>query len=293
MNGPLVTARRRLSVACATLAAAVGGSLVPAGVGSTAAADTNTITWHGRTWNVLVAGPNPELPTRQAHFLRENVGISNGNLIILTRRHCTAGAPTRTNARVATCGKKNNTKYSSGRVELPGQLAGVRRFSVSFRARMPARSASGARQALWMTNTLYDCTQSQWGEFDNLEWYTKEPRRARQTAHMGCQGSRTAQQDARPAIDRSAFHTWRVQRRGTVIRFFQDGRLTQKVVCGKGRFAGTGDCSAILNNAYTMIMQGEVFSAEPDPAKLLEGPRDGQPFPVMRMVVSGFKITVD
>lgn len=210
----------------------------------------------------------------QANYGVRNVSVSDGKLRIVTQRHCVksnSSPLTSKNARTGKCPKGKKTRYSSGRVSIA--MPQYTNFKVSFRAKLPSNAVTGTRTALWMRNASPYCPDvpkdsrpTNLGELDALEWYGRTKTTSHSVTHMACKSptkTATLQNGNTRSVSYQKWHTWSVERRGKTIRYRMDGKqIAESHVCGKGSFGkvSSSKCTAILNQPWTLIMNGEVFA---------------------------------
>lgn len=252
-------------------------------------------------WTTVKPADNkPVNPKSRAYFRLANVKVTNNNLVIRSMRHCIAGKPTeKTKAHPAKCGSKENTKYSTGRVQKMLVPPNAGNWRVTFKAKMPQGAAAGTRSALWMLNThgvdgycKDKEVKSNFGEMDVLEWYSAKGREKTSTAttHLTCNGSTfISEGGARSFVGSpAAFHDWSVTRSGLALTYRMDKKIVLTQKCGKGKLTKVKDCKKILDSGWQAIMQGEVFK------RGLKGdafvtPDWTKPFPTISLVIRDVK----
>ena len=241
-----------------------------------------------------------EAGTRQGRYLKENVRLENGNLVILARRHC--DAPTDANETAGLCwGHPAEAQYSVGRAHLQGFGMAGDDFEWGFVATVPQDAAGGARSALWLLNDWHaDYCDDTYAEIDVLEWYSSTDD-ARSTTHATCvwnpdrtttkatvgAGTPTDDPDASP-IDWTRPHAWTVRKRTDEVRrtveltYLLDGKAFSTHSC-----TSTGltfeTCDAAFSEGWQGILQTAVFSGR---RGVFTGPDAAARFPGQRLVIS-------
>jgi hypothetical protein len=109
-------------------------------------------TWRAFTFQTYLGDAACETH-RQGTYLGSGVAVdAAGDLVISVRRHCTAGPVAEdTPVSEAAC-EVGRARYSVGRVRLADFRVPATDFEWGFEARLPERSAPGARSALWLVN---------------------------------------------------------------------------------------------------------------------------------------------
>jgi hypothetical protein len=241
-----------------------------------------------------------EAGTRQGRYLKENVTLEDGNLVISARRHC--GAPTDANETAGSCeGHPGGTQYSVGRAHLQGFAMAGEDFEWGFVATVPQGAADGARSALWLVNEWHaEYCDDTYAEIDVAEWYSSTDD-ARSTTHATCvwnpdrtttkatvgAGDPMDAPDASP-IDWTRPHTWTVRKRTDEVRraveltYLLDGKAFSTQSCvSKGLTFET--CDAAFSEGWQGIVQTAVFSGR---RGFFTGPDAAAEFPTQRLVIS-------
>ncbi len=239
-----------------------------------------------------------EAGTRQGRYLKENVRLESGRLVILARRHC--DTPTDANETAGPC-LGRAAQYSVGRAHVQGfGMAGVD-FEWSFVAKVPQDAAGGARSALWLLNDWRsEYCDDTYAEIDVLEWYSSTDD-ARSTTHATCTwnpdltttkasvgtGTPADASDA-PPVDWTRPHTWTVRKRTDEVRrtvevtYLLDGKAYSTHSCTSAGLTFE-TCDAAFSEGWQGILQTAVFSGPDGP---FTGPDAAAGFPTQRLVVS-------
>lgn len=250
-----------------------------------------------------------------------------GALRITTRRHCVPGGDVAKYVKqhqklppthAGPCDKKGQTAYSSGRVqrEVYKLLDGM---TLSFTAKMPAKSVKGTRAALWAVAGGYcdndsatpQGDKSNLAEYDVLEWYSMKPQQSTSSTHLTCDMSRAQKKGvsqflsktkvvpASTAPDMRKSHTFSVTRKGDRLIYAIDGKVRARQQCGKKPLQETRagmaklNCASLLDQDFTAIMQGEVFGWNPKQKNSkFNGPDPTKRFPTQHLVISKVTLSV-
>ena len=144
-------------------------------------------------WQYYTGGENHS----QAYYLSdaESVRVADGQLEIVTRRHCTDGNPQPDAAsHPAPCPTGTATKYSSGYLQSRGYHAPDRGRLIVL-ATLPPRQR-GLWPAIWLRNGRPWCTAG-YGELDTMEWWYDDQngdpiwQQYTVTTHATCAGDQT------------------------------------------------------------------------------------------------------
>ncbi len=232
---------------------------------------------------------------RQGKYLASGVSVdAAGDLVISARRHCTAGPVVEdTPVSEAPCDGVP-AQYSVGRVRLADFRVPATDFEWGFEARLPQRSAPGARSALWLVNLEQVHCAPEWGELDVLEWYSSRPDLPETATHATCTDATFTSWHHKPATwdwgpgGRAGFHQWAVRKETTTgpggrtitISYLYDGRVTAADTCQEKLPSAT--CQAVLDIAWTAILQTAVFGDDTGP---FLRPADDADFPTQELVV--------
>ena len=185
-------------------------------------------------------------------------------------------------------------QYSVGRVRLTDFRVPATDFEWGFEARLPERSAPGARSALWLTNLAQIYCDPLWGELDVLEWYSSRPDHPEAATHATCTDATYASWHHKPATwdwgagGRTGFHTWAVRKetisgpggRTVTLSYLYDGRVHAVDTCQEQLPSST--CNAVFDTSWTAILQTAVFAD--DSAPFLR-PADVEAFPTQELVI--------
>ena len=231
---------------------------------------------------------------RQGAYLGSNVMVdAAGDLVISARRHCTSGPVGEdTPADEAPCDV--GAQYSVGRVRLTDFRVPATDFEWGFEARLPERSAPGARSALWLVNLAQIYCDPRWGELDVLEWYSSRPDVPEAATHATCTDATYASWHHKPATwdwgagGRNGFHTWAVRKETTTgpggrtvtLSYLYDGRVHAVDTCQEQLPSST--CTAVFDTSWTAILQTAVFADDSGP---FLRPADGDAFPTQELVI--------
>ena len=232
---------------------------------------------------------------RQGAYLGSNVVVdAAGDLVISARRHCTSGPVVEdTPVSEAPC-ESGPAQYSVGRVRLADFRVPATDFEWGFEARLPERYAPGARSALWLVNLEQVYCAPEWGELDVLEWYSSRPDLPETATHATCTDATHVSWHHKPATwdwgtdGRAGFHRWAVRKettsgpdgRAVTLTYLYDGRVTAVDTCREQLPSAT--CDAVLDTAWTAILQTAVFADDSGP---FLRPVDGDRFPTQELVV--------
>jgi len=251
-------------------------------------------TWRAFTFQTYLGDARCETH-RQGTYVASGVSIdAAGDLVISARRHCSAGAVVEgTSVSEAPC-EGVQPQYSVGRVRLADFRVPATDFEWGFEARLPEPSAPGARSALWLVNLEQVYCAPEWGELDVLEWYSSRPDLPETATHATCTDATYESWHHKPATwdwgsgGRSGFHRWAVRKESTTgpggrtitLSYLYDGRVTAVDTCQDKLPATT--CDAVLDTAWTAILQTAVFADESGP---FTRPVYDLPFPTQELVV--------
>jgi len=247
-------------------------------------------TWRGFTFQKHLGDAACE-SHRQGAYLGSNVAVdADGNLVISARRHCTSDVVTEdTPADESPC-LAHQPQYSVGRMRLTDFRVPATDFEWGFDARLPDRSAPGARSALWLINLDQISCDPLWGELDVLEWYSSRPDLPEAATHATCTDSAYASWHHKPGTwawgngGRTGFHHWAVRKettRGTVtLSYLYDDHIYATDTCAKRLPAPT--CKAVLDPGWTAILQTAVFGDETGP---FTRPEASDAFPTQELVI--------
>jgi len=249
-------------------------------------------TWRSFTFQKYLGDAGCEAH-RQGRYLGSNVTVNpDGDLVISARRHCTSGPVAEdTPVAEAPC---TSPRYSLGRVRLTDFRVPATDFEWGFEARLPDRSAPGARSALWLVNLDQIYCHPLWGELDVLEWYSSRPDLPESATHATCTDAaytswhHTPDTWAWSADGRTGFHRWAVRKQtshgpaGTTVtlRYLYDGRVYATDTCQDQLPSAT--CDAVLGRGWTAILQTAVFADDSGP---FTRPAEGEPFPTQDLVI--------
>ena len=258
------------------------------------------ITWRSFTFQTYLGDARCETH-RQGTYLASGVSIdAAGDLVISARRRCTADAVIEaTPVSEAPC-EGVQPQYSVGRVRLADFRVPATDFEWGFEARLPERSAPGARSALWLVNLQQVHCAPEWGELDVLEWYSSRPDLPEAATHATCTDATYKSWHHKPATwdwgsgGRSGFHRWAVRKESTTgpggrtitLSYLYDGRVTAVDTCQDKLPATT--CDYVLDTAWTAILQTAVFGDDSGPFRR---PADEEPFPTQELVVRNMWVT--
>jgi hypothetical protein len=241
-----------------------------------------------------------EAGTRQGKYLKENVRLEDGSLVILARRHC--DTPTDANETTGSCpGQPGGTQYSVGRAHLLGFGMAGADFEWGFVATVPQDAAEGTRSALWLINEWHaEYCDDTYAEIDVLEWYSSTDD-ARSTTHATCTwnpdltttkatvgaGSPADDPHASP-VDWTRPHTWTVRkrtdraRRTVELTYLLDGKAFSTQSCTSKGLTFEA-CDAAFSEGWQGIVQTAVFSGL---TGSFAGPDVAAGFPTQRLVIS-------
>lgn len=228
---------------------------------------------------------------RQGTYLGSNVAVDpSGDLVISTRRHCTTEPVSENTPSFEGPCPTTQSQYSVGRVRLARFEVPDTDFEWGFEARLPADHAPGARSALWLINLDRIHCEELWGELDVVEWYSSRPDVPESATHLTCRDSTYASwHHKRSTWDwgeagSSGFHRWAVRKQvqgdKTVISYLYDDRVHATDTC-EDRLS-PGDCAAVLDRAWTAILQTAVFADDDGP---FTRPADDGSFPTQELVI--------
>src|SRR6478735_7129215 len=251
-------------------------------------------TWRTFTFQTYLGDARCETH-RQGTYLGSGIGVdAAGDLVISARRHCTAD-PVVEEAPVSEAPCVGvPAQYSVGRVRLADFRVPATDFEWGFEARVPERSAPGARSALWLVNLEQVYCAPEWGELDVLEWYSSRPDLPETATHATCTDATYASWHHKPATwdwgsgGRAGFHRWAVRKETTTgpggrtitLSYLYDGRVTAVDTCQEKLPSTT--CDAVLDSAWTAILQTTVFGDDTGP---FLHPADEDPFPTQELVI--------
>jgi hypothetical protein len=232
---------------------------------------------------------------RQGNYLGSDVVVdAAGDLVISARRHCTTGPVDEgTPADEAPCAV-GQARYSVGRVRLTDFRMPATDFEWGFEAKMPDRSAPGARSALWLVNLDQVYCDPLWGEMDVLEWYSARPDLPEAATHATCTDATYTSWHHKPATwdwgagGRTGFHRWAVRKETTTgpggrtvtLSYVFDGRVHAVDTCQEK--LPTSTCDSVLDTSWTAILQTAVFGDDSGP---FLRPADGDAFPTQELVI--------
>ena len=251
-------------------------------------------TWRAFTFQTYLGDAACETH-RQGTYLASGVSVdAAGDLVISARRHCTAGPVAEdTPVTEAPC-EGDRAQYSVGRLRLADFRVPATDFEWGFEARLPERSAPGARSALWLVNLEQVYCAPEWGELDVLEWYSSRPELPEAATHATCTDATYASWHHKPATwdwgtrGRTGFHRWAVRKETTAgpggrtvtLSYLFDGRVHAVDTCQEKLPSAT--CAAVLDTAWTAILQTAVFGDDSGP---FLRPSDHADFPTQELVI--------
>ena len=168
----------------------------------------------------------------QGRYLARNTSVSNGNLHILTERHCTTNGelPSDSNRSSAPCPTGTKTVYSSGQVKTDYNWTSGK---IEIRAKMPKTTQSGLWSGYWLRQQGKWCT-NQYGEIDILEWYS-DPRSTNAstaTTHISCANEKLKSRQHVEHVNGSladSWHTWGVEWDTTGVTYYLDGNVVKSI----------------------------------------------------------------
>ena len=190
--------------------------------------------------------------------------------------------------------RRVRSQYSVGRVRLADFRVPATDFEWGFEARLPERFAPGARSALWLVNLEQVYCAPEWGELDVLEWYSSRPDLPEAATHATCTDATYTSWHHKPATwdwgsgGRAGFHRWAVRKETTTgpggrtvtLSYLYDGRVHAVDTCQEKLPSTT--CDAVLDTAWTAILQTAVFGDDSGP---FLRPADDADFPTQELVI--------
>jgi len=227
---------------------------------------------------------------RQGTYLGTDVAVNAaGDLVISARRHCVSGALAEDSPVNESPCASSPPRYSVGRVRLAELVVPATDFEWGFEVRLPDRSATGTRSAVWLINLAQIHCDPLWGELDVVEWYSSRPDLPEAATHATCTHGTYTSWHHKPdswtwgAGGRSGFHRWAVRKqtvRGVItLRYLYDDRVYATDTCEERMPSST--CQAVLDRRWTAILQTAVFG---DESGTFERPESDDPFPTQELV---------
>lgn len=168
----------------------------------------------------------------QGRYQKRNVSVGDGNLRIVTQRHCVTGTelPSESNASSAPCPTGTSTKYSSGQIRTPYLW---KEGKMEIRAKMPETTQSGLWSGFWLRQQGAWCTPD-YGEIDILEWYSdaKSTDASTATTHISCSNEDLESRQHVKRVSGSLaddWHTWGVEWDTTGVTYYLDGKVVESI----------------------------------------------------------------
>lgn len=314
---------RILTAVVATVTTAVGVAQLPAAAQTAGAPDLAApYAWVEEfdspdvldDWNVF---NQPDYGYADALYTSDAIEITDGQLIITTRRHCVDedidlsdwanhALLTEENVSVEPCGEDQFQKFTSGRLQGPDIARGE--FKLSVTATFDTGGVNGVRSAIWMQNEHAACSAgdpaSLYGELDLIEHFSHDSRApwSPSNTHLGCNpwgqnGTNNAPRELRLGESVAGVqHTWTTATSRSQVAYFIDDRPIDRQSWNNGKALGhatvsdfglsQGTYDRILDQNWKLILNQKVENAA------WTHPRGAdEDFPVRAMTVDRIEVS--
>jgi uncharacterized protein with LGFP repeats len=247
-----------------------------------------------KNWNIANQKTSSMSQNDNFIYIYDGVRVKDGNLEIITQRHCLVNGeePTSANVQSEPCTSGKKTVYTSGRVM--SDFIYNAPFKMEVRAKMASNDngqAQGMHFAAWMANNQKYCNKdipsSNIAEIDTMELYG-DSEVDTHTSHISCvanaAGKDITSRDhhVMPAAVAGKWHTYTAIWDGYSIEYLLDGRpvpqtgSTETKTTAETVGLSEGKFKSVLNdNPWRLIVNNAVFAnhswkAAPDNTKVFD-----------------------